>query len=350
MTQLATRPRPRRVLRSRGGSVSLRLHARSTAATIGLVLAILVIGVLTLTIGEYELTVSQVLSALAGEGGRAAQYVITEFRLPRWLTGLLVGAALAVSGAIMQNLARNPLGSPDFIGFTTGAATGGILMVLAGAGAAQLAFGAIAGGVLTALAMYLLAFTKGVHGSRLVLVGVGVNAILIAVNSYLISRASLRDATAAQAWLTGSLNSRGWEHVLPVTVALALLLPIAFAYGRRLSLLEMGDEAASSLGVPVQRSRAILMITSVALAGVAVASAGPIGFVALMAPQLTRRLTKAASAVLLPTALMGAFVVSLSDFAAQRFFSPVAVPVGVMTAAVGGVYLAWLLATEWRGR
>ncbi|GAA2819597.1 FecCD family ABC transporter permease [Crossiella cryophila] len=350
MTDLATRPRPSRVLRSRGGHFSLRLHGRTAAVVLGLVLAILVIGAFTLTIGEYELTVGQVLAALAGEGGRAAQYVITEFRLPRWLTGLLVGAALAVSGALMQSLARNPLGSPDFIGFTTGAATGGILMIITGASAAQLAFGAIAGGLLTALAMYLLAFTRGVHGSRLVLVGVGVNAILIAVNSYLISRAELRDATIAQAWLTGSLNARGWEHVLPVGIALALLLPLAFTMARRLALLEMGDEAASALGVPVQRSRAVLMVTSVALAAVAVASAGPVAFVALMAPQLARRLTRAASPVLVPTALMGAFVVSLSDFAAQRLFSPIAVPVGVMTAAVGGIYLAWLLATEWRGR
>lgn len=349
MTQTLARP-PRRTLRTRGGSVSLRLHARSTAVTIGLVLAILAIGVFTLTIGEYELTVPQVIDALLGEGGRAARYVITEFRLPRWLTGLLVGAALAVSGALMQSLSRNPLGSPDFIGFTSGAATGGILMIIAGAGAAQLAAGAMLGGLLTAAAMYLLAFSRGVHGSRLVLVGVGVNAILVALNSYLISRAELRDAVVAQAWLTGSLNSRGWEHVLPVAIALALLLPVAFSLGRRLSLLEMGDEAASALGVPVQRTRAVLMVVSVALAGVAVASAGPVAFVALMAPQLARRITRAATSVLLTTALMGAFVVSLSDFAAQRLFSPVAVPVGVMTAAVGGCYLAWLLATEWRGR
>ncbi|MBP2473237.1 iron complex transport system permease protein [Crossiella equi] len=340
----------RRVLRSRGGAVSLRLHARSAVVTAATAVLLLVVGVLTLTIGEYEMTVSQVLAALFGEGGKAARYVIVEFRLPRWLTGLLVGAALAVAGAIMQSLSRNPLASPDFIGFTTGAATGGILVIIAGGGAGLLAFGALGGGALTALLMYLLAFTRGVHGSRLVLVGIGVNAVLVAVNSYLISRADLRDGLAAQAWLTGSLNSRGWEHVLLVALALALLLPVAFACARRLGMLEMGEEAASALGVPVRPTRALLMVVSVALAAVTVAAAGPVAFVALMAPQLARRTTKAATVALVPTALLGALIVSLSDFAAQRFFSPAAVPVGVMTAAVGGVFLAWLLANEWRGR
>jgi iron complex transport system permease protein len=329
--------------------ISFRVDIRTSVVCLGLLLATLVVAVVAISTGDYRIPVPEVVRTLFGGGTRATSFIIETLRLPRVLTGALVGAALGCSGAIFQSLSRNPLGSPDIIGFTTGAATGAVLEILIFHGSTiEIAGGAVVGGVATALAVYLLAFKRGVQGYRLILIGIGVSAMLASVNSYLLTRANINDAENAQVWLTGSLNGRGWEHVRPISVALALLLPAAFLLGRQLRLLEMGDDAARALGVRAERSRLSLLLVGVALTGVAVAAAGPVAFVALAAPQLAHRLTRAPGVGLLSSALMGMFLLTISDYAAQRVYPSIQLPVGVATGAVGGLYLAWLLANEWR--
>jgi iron complex transport system permease protein len=200
--------------------------------------------------------------------------------------------------------------------------------------------------MVTAVVVYALAFRHGMQGYRLVLIGIGISALLQAVNSYLITRATRDDAFAAAHWMVGSVNGRGWEHVWPITAALAVLVPLAVVLARPLTMLELGDDAARALGVNAERSRLALVLVAVALTAVGTASTGPIWFVALAAPQLARRLTRAAAPGLVSAALMGALLLAASDLAAQRLLS-VDLPVGVMTGAVGGLYLAWLL---FRGR
>jgi iron complex transport system permease protein len=264
------------------------------------------------------------------------------------LTALLVGGAFGIAGAIFQSISRNPLGSPDIIGFTMGSVTGALIVILIIDGSTgQVALGAVLGGVVAAAVVYLLALRGGVQGYRLVLVGIGVSAMLQSVNAYLITRATRDDAFAAAHWIVGSVNGRGWEHVWPVSACLAVLVPLAFVLARPLAMLEMGDDAARSLGVDAERSRLALVFVAVLLTAVATASTGPIAFVALAAPQLARRLTRAASPGLGTAALMGALLLVASDLAAQRLFTT-DLPVGVMTGAVGGIYLCWLLSTGWR--
>jgi iron complex transport system permease protein len=205
----------------------------------------------------------------------------------------------------------------------------------------------VAGGVVAAAIVYLLAVKGGVQGYRLVLVGIGVSAILQSANVYLITRATRDDAYEAAHWIVGSVNGRGWEHVWPVAACLAVLVPCALLLARRLALLEMGDDAARALGVDAERSRLALVFVAVGLTAVATASTGPIAFVALAAPQIARRLTRSSSPGLVSAALMGALVLAASDLAAQRLLS-VDLPVGVMTGAVGGIYLGWVLSTGWR--
>ncbi|WP_231626739.1 FecCD family ABC transporter permease [Streptomyces apocyni] len=337
------------VVRTRGGWLSLRVQGRALAVSVALLVTFLVVVGVTLTTGDFELSIGEVLQALAGNGSGGADFIVNTVRLPRLLTALFVGAALAVSGAILQSLSGNPLGSPDIIGFTNGAATGALLVIIVLHGSmTQIALGALAGGLATALAVYLLVFTGGLHGFRLVVVGIGVSALLLAVNSYLITRASLQEALEAQTWLIGSLNSRGWTQATGVGIAVAILLPLAFRYGRRLSMLEMGSDTAHALGVNVERSRLILLVISVALASFATAATGPIWFVALAAPQLARRLTRSAGPGLVPAALMGAVLLAASDLAVQRVFSPAILPVGTATGTIGGLYLIWLLVTQAR--
>jgi iron complex transport system permease protein len=303
------------------------------------------VAVVGLATGDYPLPLSDVLASLVGQGDPASTFIVETLRAPRVLTGLFVGAAFGIAGAIFQSVSRNPLGSPDIVGFTTGSATGALIVILAlGESSGPVGLGAVAGGVVAAGAVYLLSVRNGVQGTRLVLVGIGVAAILESINAYLITRATREDAFAAAHWLVGSLNGRGWEHVWPVAAVLVLAVPVALALARPLALLEMGDDAALALGVPVERSRAAVIFLAVALTAVATASAGPVAFVALAAPQLARRLTRSATPGLLAAALMGALLLAGSDLAAQRLLDA-DLPVGVLTGALGGIYLGWLLFT-----
>jgi iron-siderophore transport system permease protein len=326
----------------------VRVHPRTPIVCGALLLVTLAVGVISIGTGDYPLSPGEVIATLVGQGDQASAFIVETLRLPRVLTALLVGGAFGISGAIFQSITRNPLGSPDVVGFTTGSATGGLLVLLALSGSSlQLALGSIAGGLLTATAVYLLSVRHGVQGYRLVLVGIGVMSMLASVNAYLITRATRDDAFAAAHWLVGSLNGRGWEHVWPVAAALALLVPAALLLTRRLAMLEMGDDSARALGVPAERSRLALVFVAVALTAVGTASTGPIVFVALAAPQLARRLTRAAAPSLIAAALMGALLLALSDLFAQRLLSQ-DLPAGVVTGAVGGAYLAWVLWSGWR--
>ncbi|MFJ2822604.1 FecCD family ABC transporter permease [Streptomyces toxytricini] len=336
-----------RIPGARGASV--RVQGRALAVTAAILLALLAVMLVSLTTGDYELTVAEVLRALTGGDSGGADFVVNTLRLPRLLTAVAVGAALAVSGALLTSLTGNALGSPDIIGFTNGSAVGALTVIIVLHGSmAQIAFGALIGGLATAAAVHLLMLGRGLHGFRLVVIGIGVSALLLAVNSYLITRATFQEALEAQAWLIGSLGNRGWTHANAILVAAAVLLPPAFLLSRRLSMVEMGDLTATALGVNVTRTRAVLLLVSVALAAFATAVTGPIWFIALAAPQLARRLTRTAGPALLPAALMGALLLAASDVAAQRLFAPALLPVGTATGTIGGLYLIWLLITESR--
>ncbi|GAA2247059.1 iron chelate uptake ABC transporter family permease subunit [Streptomyces amakusaensis] len=336
-------------LRLAGGRIALRLPQRPLVTGFALLAAVLTVSVLALGTGDFTVSPPDVVRALTGAGTTATDYVVNTLRLPRLLVGIVVGAALGMSGAVFQSLARNPLGSPDIIGFETGAATGALLQLLIfGGGPFAVAVSAVLGGLGTALAVYALSYKRGVQGYRLILVGIAAGALLSSVNSYLMIKASLDEAQAAAVWLTGSLNGRGWDQLAPALIAVAVLVPAVLLLGPHLRMMEAGDASAKSLGVPVERSRLALVVLAVLLCATATAAAGPIAFVALAAPQLARRLTRSAGVTLVPAALMGALLLIAGDFAAQRVMAPIQLPVGIMTAAIGGLYLMWLLTHEWR--
>ncbi|MEU5863992.1 iron chelate uptake ABC transporter family permease subunit [Nonomuraea sp. NPDC047529] len=327
----------------RVGPWSVRLAPRSLLVCAALVAIGCGVAVAAIATGEFTVSVPDVLDALFGQGTPVAELIVSKLRAPRVVTGLLVGAAFGAGGAIFQSLTKNPLGSPDFIGFSAGASTGGIVAVVAGGSAMTIAGGALAGCVVTAVLVYALAFRRGVQGYRLVLVGIGANTLLLAVNNYLLTRANINDAATAGAWLTGSLSGRGWDHAIPVAVALAVLLPVCALVARPMRMIEMGDDAAKAMGVKVEAVRAVAVTAGVLLTGVATAAAGPVVFVALAAPQIARRLTRSPGVTMGTSALMGAVLLTASDLVAQRLLAPAQLPVGVVTAAVGGTYLALLL-------
>jgi iron complex transport system permease protein len=321
------------------------------------VFAVLLVLAVALNIGrgDYPIGVSEVLAVLTGSGDQAQQFIVLELRLPRSLTGVLVGAALAASGAILQALARNALASPDIIGITMGASFAAVaVIVLGGAGsvaglaAAGIPLAALAGGLVTAAVIYLLAWRRGVQGFRLVLVGIGINAILYALVNWLLVVAQVYDAARAQVWINGSLNARGWEHVVPVAVALAVLVPPALILTHVLGGLQFGEDTARGLGIRVDRARTALLAVAVGLAAVATASAGPIVLVAFVAPQIAQRLVRTARPPIGVSMLVGATLTVTADMIGRTAFGSAELPVGIVTAVLGGPYLLSLLVRHGR--
>ncbi|WP_307844937.1 FecCD family ABC transporter permease [Actinotalea solisilvae] len=337
---------PGRVLRV--GGLSARWQPRAALVCAALVVVAAVLVVVAVSAGDRPLAPGDVVRALLGGGDEGTRFLVVTLRLPRALAAVAVGAALGASGALFQTVVRNPLGSPELIGFTQGASAGAVAgIVLAGATGATLLGSALAGGVLTAVLVYLAAFRRGLLGTRLVLVGIGVGAMLNAVTWWLLTRAELTQAQVASAWLVGSLNARSWDHVVLVGAVLLVLTPVAVVASRWMRVIELGEDAAAALGLPVRRAQLLLVALGVALCAVGVAVAGPVPFIALVAPQVARRLARGAVLGLVPSALAGAVLLVAADVVAQRAL-PVPLPVGVATGVVGGVYLAWLLTREGR--
>lgn len=334
----------------RAGEYSLRVERR--AAVVGgiLLVASALVAVAAMMFGDYPLSAPKVVSALFGASDdRLATYFVQELRAPRAAAALGVGAALGVAGCIFQQLTQNPLGSPDITGFNVGAATGAVVQIIVfNGGPLAVAMGALVGGFVTGAVVYLLARGPGLSGNRFVLIGIGVSFILQGVNSLLVVRADLAAAQTAAQWLAGTFNASTWEKTAALLVALAVLLSCALLLSRPLGAMMAGDDLAIGLGVRTERRRIELIAIGVILVAVTVAVAGPIAFVALAAPQLARRLSRTAGVGMGSAALMGALLVLTSDVIAQRLFAPTQLPVGVVTGTLGGAYLIWLLASEWK--
>jgi len=333
-----------------GGSVSLRVHSRSLVLTPILVLVVLGLAIFAIGTGEFDIPPGTVISTLLGGGDAGSEFIINEVRLPRVLCALLVGAALGISGAMFQSLTRNPLGSPDIVGFPQGATVGALIVItIIGGSSLGVTMGALAGGATTALAVYALSFKRGgTSGYRLILVGIAISFLLLSITDYLLARARIEDAQEATRWLLGSLNGRTWADFTPLAISLAVMLPLMLPAARALRALELGDDSAHALGLSVERSRLALIGLAVALVSTTTVAVGPIGFVALTAPQIARRLMRTAGLPLVCSALTGAALTLAADIAGQRLLPDRALPVGVMTGAFGGLYLTWLLTSEWR--
>ncbi|MGA4965790.1 FecCD family ABC transporter permease [Streptomyces pseudogriseolus] len=331
------------------GGLSVRLDVRALTVVVLLMLLALGASVLLIGTGDFPMSASDVLTTLVGQGDEGQEFIVTELRLPRVLVGLLVGASLGIGGALFQSISRNPLGSPDILGLGQGATAGALTVIVLFSGTAnQVALGALAGGLLTGTAIYVLAWKRGVHGYRLVLVGIGVAAVVTAVNGYLLTKSDIVDAARAVVWMTGSLDGRDWDQVWPLLALCAALVPVVLANSRALRMTEMGDDVSNALGVRVERLRLVLMLCAVLLTASATAAAGPVSFVALTAPQLARRLTRSPGPNLVASMCMGAALLVLADVLSQRAFGAEQLPVGVVTGVLGGVYLLWLLVTERR--
>jgi ABC-type enterobactin transport system, permease component len=333
------------------GPVTLSFHHRALFVTLAIAGVLGVLAIALLTTGTMKIGWSDFLAVVQGQGEDSpAARVLSRIRLPRVLTACLVGFGLGLAGAVFQTVTRNPLGSPDVIGFTTGAATGAIVqIVLINSDPLRIAAMSMLSGLASAFLVLFLARSSGrSEGYRLVLVGIGVGATLSGVNTVFLVMGDLDQSIAAQLWLAGSLNTRTWAHVVPAALGLALLAPIVLGFSRRLAMFELGDDAAAALGVPIERTRMVAVLAAVGMTAIATAAAGPISFIALAAPQLARRLAGTAQIPFLAAGLMGAGLLMGADLFSQRMPLNLNLPVGQMTGLLGGGYLLWVLTRRTR--
>jgi iron complex transport system permease protein len=344
MTVTATAPpgTAARILRA----TRRRRSARAAVVTAALAVAVAALFVVTMMIGSFRLSAWEVIaSVLHLEDNPSVDFVVRGLRLPTAASGLTVGLALGASGTIFQQLLRNPLASPDFVGLTSGAglaAVGGIVLLnLGGLAISGLALG---GAIVAATLMYALAWRDGVTGYRFILIGIGVAVFFDGLIGYVLTRAQLSQARQAMHWLTGSVGQASTSELKVLTAALIVLLPLAVLLQRPLRALELGDDTARALGTRTELSRAGLLATGVVLVALAVAVAGPIVFVALIAGPIANRLLGPATGGIIPAALVGGVLLLTADLVAVHLM-PTPLPTGVVTGAVGAPYLLWLLAT-----
>ncbi|QPK80229.1 iron chelate uptake ABC transporter family permease subunit [Corynebacterium lizhenjunii] len=336
----------------RVGPVALRWSTRGAAVNAALLLIALAGAVFALGFGDYPLEPAQVLAALANPSAdEFHRTIVTQWRLPVALAAVLFGALLGIGGAIFQSLTHNPLGSPDVIGFDAGSYTAVVITVLVFGTKDYwtIAAAALVGGLATAAIVYFLAYRGGVQGFRLIIVGIAVSAMLGSINVYLVTRADINDAMSVGFWAAGSLGRVTWQALVPAALCSLAVMVGVLALSRALRQLELGDATAVTQGTPAHRCRPALLILGVATTALVTAAAGPIGFVALAAPQLARRLTHSPGVTVTAAACMGAALLAGAHLLALLFaqiYRPI--PEGLITVSLGGLYLIWLLIRESR--
>ena len=336
------------IIRSSRFPLSFQIDRQVPWALSGLVILILIVMILSVGYGEYPISPLNVIKTTLGLPTENPNYgfVINTLRLPRVIVAFLVGIALAIAGTILQGLTRNPLAAPEIIGVEAGAGLAAVTLIvlLPSIPSVYLPIAAFGGALVAGLLVYGLAWERGSSPIRFILVGIGVEAIVSALISLMITFGNIDDVSQALVWLAGSVYGRSWEHVQALLPWLIVFIPLALFCARELNTLNLGDDVARGLGSAVERQRGLLLLISVALAGASVATAGTIRFVGLMAPHLARQMVGTSHQGLMPTAaLVGGLIVVLADWLGRSLFAPIELPCGLITAAVGAPYFLYLL-------
>lgn len=325
---------------------SFQLHKRTILFSLLSLLVVIAVAVVSLGMGEMKIASLDVVKVLLGIGSEENALIVEQFRLPRIVIAILVGAALAVAGAIMQGLVRNPLASPDILGVSGGASVFavGFLILFETASIKWLPPIAFLGATLTTFLLYALSWKKGVTPLRLVMIGVGIKIAAGAIVTMLIMFSPFLLQNKALLWLTGSIYGVDWNDVFMILPWVVGLILVAGFLARRVNIQQLGDDLATSLGSSLQLDRFLLLMICAALTGTAVSVGGDISFVALLAPHIAKQMIGPSfGGAMTLSAFLGAIIVLLADLIARMAFSPIEVPVGVFTSAIGAPFFIYLL-------
>ncbi|MEM1171891.1 MAG: iron ABC transporter permease [Cyanobacteria bacterium P01_H01_bin.35] len=336
------------VIRPQKFPISWRVERRVPIVLLVLVVLTLVTMILNVNFGAYPIPLIDVFKTIIGleTGNTDYVFIVNTLRLPRVLIGAGVGMGLAVSGAIIQSLIRNPLATPGIIGVNAGASLAAVVVIVLVPNAPLFALpiSAFGGAIAISILIYLLAWEKRNSTIYLVLIGIGLNTIAGALTTLMVTFGELNSVSQALIWITGSVSGRSWEDIWPLLPWLFIFLPLAIFLAKDLNALFLGEEVAVGLGISLDWRRSLLWLTSVALAAACVATAGAIAFVGFIAPHLGRQLVGQSHEGLIPTsAIIGAFIVVLSDLIGRVLFAPREIPCGIITAIIGAPYFLYLL-------
>lgn len=296
-----------------------------------------------LMLGNTIYPVGDVISVLLGEQVKGASFAVGTIRFPRMVAGVFAGFAFGISGHVFQTMLRNPLANPNVIGITAGSSAAAVFCIIVlHASSTFVSIASIIGGLATVMVIFLLSKGTSFSIGRLILIGIGIQAMLNAVISYLLLIGQHHDVPTAMRWLSGSLNGVKMENLYPLMITVLLLAPIIILLGKRLDMLELGEQTAASLGVNTDRTRVVLVISSVLIIALATATTGPIAFVAFLSGPIAKRLVGVGFSSVIPAGLVGIILVLASDLIGQFAFVA-RYPVGVITGILGAPYLIMLL-------
>ncbi|MGG7620062.1 FecCD family ABC transporter permease [Bacillus coreaensis] len=334
------------------GKVSILIDRKASFVMLCLLLVTMVVFIISTGLGDMKINPVTVVSVFFGGGTEMEKLVVQSFRLPRIIVALVVGMSLAVAGGILQGMIRNPLASPDILGITGGASTAVVLFLAIFSNDSNaltvsiqwMPLAAFIGSAVAGLLVYIFAWKNGVSPVRLVLIGIGLSALFQALTTMMMLLGPIYRASQANIWITGTVHGSTWTNVFTIVPWALTLMLVAFFMARKVNVLGLGDDVATSVGTSVQKLRFMLLLISTALIGSSVAFAGGIGFVGLMAPHMARRLVGSVYGALLPvSALIGAILVMVADLIGRTMFSPLEIPAGVFTAGIGAPYFIYLL-------
>ncbi|MCM3341104.1 iron ABC transporter permease [Paenibacillus sp. MER TA 81-3] len=329
-----------------------RRKKRGIAVIIILSILICIAFIISMNTGYIRLTPMDLIRTLFGAGTDKQNLILFDFRLPRIVISVLIGAGLAVSGCVMQGISRNALADPGILGINAGAGLTVMLFIsfyptTAAAPVFLLPVLALVGAGLTAALIYSLSYKRheGLSPTRLLLTGIAVAAGISAAMIVLTLKLSPDKYQFVATWLAGSIWGTNWKFVLALLPWIVVLLPFVFYKARVMNVLNLGDQTATGLGAPVERERLVLIAAAVGLAGACVAVSGGIGFVGLIGPHLARRLVGPKHQMLLPAAaLAGSLLVITADTLGRWILQPSEIPTGIVVAVIGAPYFLYLLA------
>lgn len=336
------------IMRSTNNSIIIKhayykRRARAIIANVSLIAIVLCICIMMLLYGNTNYSLDVVIRVLRGENIQGATFAIATLRLPRMLSGLLVGIAFGIAGNTFQTMLRNPLASPDIIGVTSGSSVAAVFCILVlGLSGPAVSIISVISGLLVSMLIYLLSKDISFSGSRLILIGIGIQVMLQAAISFLLLKASQYDVPGAMRWLSGSLNGMTMKGIPTLFIVVMVFGIISLLFTKYLQVLELGDEFATTLGIRLNLVRIILILSAVFLIAFATSTTGPIAFVAFLAGPIASKIVGRGSSNVLASGLVGALLVLSSDMIGQYVFST-RFPVGVITGILGAPYMLFLL-------